>query len=124
MDKSKIFGLWQEHCGGNFPPLKKEPQRILSLTDAEKIARYLDNCPIWIASPGLVNSCIGNMDEIAGTLSIKTNGKWAWQDTMPYYVRHFRISPPLEFLHEIKNGDAAIPLENEINVMSLDFPDF
>lgn len=124
MEKSQFFGLWKEHCGEGFPSLCEAPQKVLSSSDAMKVAEYLEACPIWVASPGVVNSCICDPNEVAGTLSIRTNGKWAWQDTMAYYVRRFRISPPLNFLDDIKNGDVAIPLENEIDLSSLHFPFF
>jgi len=123
MEKSQCFGLWKEHCGEEFPSLREVPHDILSPSDAMKVADYLDGCPVWIASPGLVMSCV-NSDEVAGTLSLRTNGKWAWQDTMAHYVRRLRISPPTQFLYDIKNGHAAIPLESELEIHAMHFPDF
>ncbi|WP_343725386.1 hypothetical protein [Herbaspirillum huttiense] len=124
MNKSQLFGLWKEHCGEGFPSLYAQTAAVLSPEDAAKVADYLASCPIWIASPGGVKSCIPDSDEFAGTLSIRTNGKWAWQDTMAYYVSRLRISPPVEFLKDIRNGDMEVPDEDAIDIASLEFPVF
>ncbi|WP_211231689.1 hypothetical protein [Ottowia thiooxydans] len=123
MNKSHFFGLWREHCHGKFPSILNEPRNILSPVEAQKISAYLENCPIWVASPGLEKSKICP-SEIAGTLSIKTDGKWAWQDTMAYYVRKLRISPPLEFVSHFNEKNGHWPSESEVDVLLLEFPDF
>jgi hypothetical protein len=123
MNKLQIFGLWKEHCHGEFPSLFEEPQGALSSTDAESIARYLENCPIWVASPGLENSKVFPA-EVAGTLSIRTDGQWAWQDTMAHYVRKLRISPPSAFVNDVEKKNGVWPSEHDVNIALMVFPDF
>lgn len=115
MNKSQLFGMWLEHCQGDFTSLLKQPRGRLSQEDAERVARYLENCPLWIAVPGIEKSTISPSD-IAGTGSIRTDGQWAWQDTMAYYVRHLRISPPSGFVDEVNRRCGVWPAEAEINV--------
>lgn len=122
MNKSQIFGLWKEHINDTFPSLLDEPQGKLSLADTEIIARYLEGCPIWIASPGIIYSSV-NTTEIAGTPSIRTDGQWAWQDTMAYYVRKLQVSPPVEFVLMVKQKMGIPPLETDLNLEMLEFPE-
>jgi hypothetical protein len=123
MDKSKFFFFFKEHGLDDFPSILDAPQNMLSPGEAEMIARYLESSPIWVASPGIVHSHI-DPAEIAGTLSIRTDGHWAWQDTMAYYVRKFRVSPPAEFVSEVQQKGGTPPLEFTVNVGSLEFPEF
>jgi len=122
MDKSKIFGLWKEHFNDTFPSLLDAPRAKLSSRDMEMIAHYLEICPIWIASPGVVYSST-NTVEIAGTPSIRTDGQWAWQDTMAYYVRKLHITPPAEFVLSVQEKMGIPPLETDLNLELLEFPE-
>ena len=120
MEKSNFFGFWAEHCGEGFPYFVDQPKNVLSESESILVAAYLENCPVWIASPGIVYSPLDG--HIAGSMSVKTDGEWAWQDTTAYYVREYRISPPLEFIRHIQSRSYIFPSEKEIDVAQLDFP--
>jgi murein endopeptidase len=121
MKKSNFFGFWAEHCGNGFPAFAEQPKNVLSESEAELVATYLENYPIWVASPGIVYSPVDGC--IAGSMSIKTDGEWAWQDTMAYYVRKYHVSPSLEFIQHIQRKSYISPSEREIDVAQLDFPE-
>lgn len=122
MDKSKIFGFWQEIDGDTFPSLKDVPFNTLSNKETGYITHYLENCPIWIASPGIVFSFF-NPEEIAGTPSIRTDGHWAWPETIAYYVKTYKISPPIEFIQHVKKRQGIAPSDLEVRVDTLVFPE-
>jgi len=121
MRKSNFFGFWAEHCGKEFPTLADQPRDVLSESESALVATYLENCPVWVASPGIVYSPYDG--RIAGSMSINTDGEWAWQDTTAYYVREYRISPPLEFIRHIQRKNYIPPSEGEVDVTQLDFPE-
>jgi hypothetical protein len=121
MEKSKFFGFWMEHCGKGFPLLAGQTKNVLSKLESVFVAKYLESCPVWVASPGIVYSPIDG--RIAGSMSVKTDGEWAWQDTMAYYVREYRICPPFEFIQHIQCKNYISPSEKEVDVARLDFPE-
>jgi hypothetical protein len=123
MEKSKIFGLWAEHYGEGYPALCDQVTDVLSKSESICMANYLRSCPVWIASPGVVYSPFQD-NNISGTGSILTDGIWAWSDTMAYYVFHYRISPPSDFVCHVKNRKYIRPTEIEVNVSSLEYPEF
>ena len=76
---------------------------------------------LWVASPGFVYSPIDG--RIAGSMSLKTDGEWAWQDTMAHYVREHRICPPWEFVQHVRRKSYIPPSEEDVDVTQLDFPE-
>jgi hypothetical protein len=121
MKKSHFFGLWAEHYGEGYPLLLEQPENTLSESEAIRIAHYLKSCPLWIYSPGIIYSSFQNGD-IAGSGSILTDGIWAWDDTMAYYVLHHRISPPSGFINHLRHKKYIPPSDKEVDVVSLKFP--
>jgi hypothetical protein len=122
MGKKHLFGFWLEHCGDGYPSLLQQPTGVLSEVDADRIATYLENCPMLGASPGLVYSLFHD-GEIAGSGSVMTDGEWAWEDTMAYYVRRYRISPPIDFVRRIHDKGYLSPSKDELDVSLLNFPE-
>jgi hypothetical protein len=102
MEKSNLFGFLSEYCGEDFPTLTDQPKDVLSDSESALIAAYLDNCPVWVASPGIVYSSFDGW--VAGSASVKIDGEWAWEDTMAYYVRKYRIGPTFEFIQHIQKN--------------------
>lgn len=120
MDKNHCFGFWREHSGDAFPSVLSASRQVLSEEKANLVAQYLSSCPVWIASPGVEFSGFNDGAE-AGTGSVCTDGAWAWQDTMAYYVRQYKIAPPVEFLHHIECMGYSPP--SQVDVASLEFPE-
>jgi len=122
MKSLKQFGLWAESPwagsnGGKFPSVYDQPRGVLSESEASRLAAYLDECPIFAASPGIVFS----EGDVAGTGSIVTDGEWGWEDTMSYYVRKYRISPPLDFVQKVRSRNFVPPMEGDIDFSAISF---
>jgi hypothetical protein len=120
MDKSHFFGFWREHCGDAFPSIFNAQKHQLNEKMVNAVANYLVNCPVWIASPGIVR-CAMDDSVIAGTGSVLTDGVWAWQDTMACYVRQVGIAVPAAFLQHIEKRRFEPP--NDLDVNILQFPE-
>ena len=119
--KTNFFGFWAEHCGNGYPALSEQLKDELSESESILIAKYLDSCPVWISSPGLANCPFDG--SVSGSRSVITDGDWAWEATMAYYVREYRISPPLEFIQHVQNKLYIPPSEKDIDLSQLDFPE-
>ncbi|MFZ2752447.1 MAG: hypothetical protein WAZ48_03270 [Lysobacteraceae bacterium] len=122
MDKNHLFGFWKEDYGDNFPPLVDASRCRWDPALQVKVVSYLQRCPIWIASPGAVCSLL---DEgvVAGTVSIRTDGKWAWQETVAHYVGQHQLALPSEFLAHLELRNYLPPTEQEVDVAALNFPE-
>ena len=121
MDKSRFFGFWKEYSGNGFPSLLDQPTNVLDDEEAEKVANYLNRCPMWVASPGHVKSTYS--DEVAGSLSIRTDGKWAWQDTTAYFVKKYKIGLPSTFLEYLREKNFTLDESENIDIYNLEFPE-
>lgn len=119
MDKAHILGFWAEHCGEGFPSIKFAPRGSLSKAESELVATYLAACPIWISSPGAEESQLHD-NVIAGTSSIRTDGEWAWHDTIAFYVRMHGIFLPDKFLQAVRAKNYLPPAENAVNLLTLE----
>lgn len=123
MESAKMLGMWAEYCGEDFPSIAVAHKGNIDNEIRERIAAYLENSPIWVASPGVAHSLL-NGNEIAGTTSIRTDGTWAWHDTFAHYVRNHAIVPPDDFLKWVEAHKYTAPAEDEIDLISLEFPMF
>ncbi len=114
-------GFWREHCSDIFPSIFDAEIKNMEISDLDKINNYLVNSPICVASPGIVHSAF-NKDRIVGTSSIRTDGRWVWHDTLPYYVREHGIALPQEFLEHMRHRNYVPPREDEVEMEELIFP--
>jgi len=114
------MGFWQEHSGSSFPSIFDASVNRLGISQLKLVEKYLMQCPICIASPGLVSSAF-DKEVIAGTSSIRTDGVWAWHDTLSFYVKEHSLALPIDFLGHISERK-YVPLEEaELNVDELNF---
>lgn len=75
----------------------KEP-----IPDEAAIADYLD-CGLLIAAvPGVEDDPLLPDAPIAGALHVLTDGKYAWPQTLSYWVRQHHVLLPKEFLEHIR----------------------
>lgn len=122
MDKNHLIGFWKESCGEGFPSLSEAPRDQLDPVLKERVIAYLQQCPMWIASPGPVFSPL-DKGAVVGTASVRTDGKWAWQETMAHYVAQHQFALPPEFLRDLELRKYQAPTEQEVDTTVLDFPE-
>jgi hypothetical protein len=73
--------------------------------DEEKILRYLDSGTPCAATPGVEEDILLVPPRVIGPMHIRTDGAWAWPETLAYYVRVYHILLPNDFIEDMqKNG--------------------
>ena len=117
----RCFGFWRENSAVQSESIFEATRGSLSGQNLQLVSAYLAACPILIASPGISRS-VFDRSKIAGTFSVQTNGRWAWPDTMSYYVRHHGIDPPEDFVKEVVQGGGVAPTEDDIDIRNLTLP--
>ncbi len=55
--------------------------------------------------------------EPIGSPDILTDGIWAWPGDLPYYVKHYNVRLPCEFIAHAKTNDWKVP--NTVDITSL-----
>ena len=121
MKTENVLGMWREHSGGEFPYLSTSPRQVLEAQKLKLVLNYLKNGPIWIVSPGLVYSSI-SPGVVAGSSGVRTDGLWAWHDTLAHYVEVQQVQLPAEFIARICEADGVPPSEESIDLESLELP--
>ena len=122
MRKENLLGMWREHSGDPFPSVATSPRGHLMTSDMELVRSYLKDGAVWIASPGFVYS-VAEPGAIAGTNSLRTDGKWAWHDAYLHYVEKFSVALPKEFFEDIRAAKGIPPIEEEVDVESMELPE-
>ena len=122
MMQVKMFGVWED-------VVSEEEQRLfLSETDSgqwrdydrEKVIRYLNSGKLFIVCPGVVyNRLSAQPDRPVGSMSILTDGVWAWPEYMGMYVEQFDYVVPLDFLRHMEASSWCVA--EEIDLSQLEF---
>jgi len=90
-----------------------------SLFDENKIVQYLKSAVAFIFSPG-VEEDILIPGKVIGSISILTDGIWAWPDSLRYYLESYHVALPEEFLTHVRNRNYVAPDPDEINIADLE----
>ena len=86
----------------------------------DKVCAYLDSGLPLIVSPGMALDIIDETKGSAGTLSILTDGKWAWSDVLSYYIKNYNLRLNDEFLETmISNGWQVQISESELDYSNI-----
>lgn len=105
----KYASVWrddwdQSASGSNIPPID---DRLPTLPDqeAELLLRFLEGGHIVLRTTARIPDPLmeGSIPRIG--ISTRTDGEWAWDDSLIYFVRHHRISPPAEFMEYVRGRD-------------------
>lgn len=83
---------------GEVWPPEDFSSHVNSIPDSlrDPVARYLDNCPIFLAWMGVSYDVIGEKFVVPGGVAISSDGEFYWRYDASEYVRVYGISPPEE----------------------------
>ena len=101
--KLKKVGFFRElrHGDPDGPVLMKgtvvDPDQI-------KLIRYLKNCPVVVAMPGIVFDVLSDARIIIGPAHIRTDAVWIWPEDISYYVEKHHVLLPIEFTIHVKKN--------------------
>lgn len=70
--------------------------------DEANILKYLEAGALAAAVPGLDEDVLAVPPRIIGPIHIRTDGVWAWPETLAYYVRAYHVALPEEFVEHMR----------------------
>jgi hypothetical protein len=59
-------------------------------------------------------------ENVIGPINIRTDGVWAWPDSLSYYLENYHVFVPEEFLIHVRTKNYVAPDATEINVDNLE----
>ena len=118
MKKLKKVGFFNDLVHGySTEPALSESKGKFFTVDLEKTIRYLDSGALLISSPGIVFDQLCDEERIIGSLDILTDGTWAWPSDLIYYLKHYKVELPKEFLEHMLKNDWKL---NDFNIGELE----
>lgn len=121
---NRWFGLWREQGFGfeNCPSINEfiEPGLVEGYRLNELFC-YLDNSETVATTSGDSFCDPFSGEIIKESISYKTDGKWLWLDSLPYYIEKYKVAIPLSFLKNIDNN-GYLPTKWSGDLQSLDWP--
>lgn len=88
-------------------------------TKKEEVVAYLRSGITFVFSPGLDEDVL-DPRKYAGSASVLTDGVYAWQKTLAYYVDRYDVELPAEFETHMQRNRWAIP--PKIDKRTLELP--
>jgi hypothetical protein len=76
--------------------------------DEARLAAYLRSGAVYLASPGPVRDVLA-ANAIIGSLSIQTDGTYAWPSDFAHYIEKHHARPPAELVAHIAANGFAVP---------------
>lgn len=101
----------------NDPSLKDHLAEKPQLNESEIVA-YLKAGKLLVASPGVVTDVLSGGSRIAGSSHVYTDGSWAWQGELAYYVENYHLVLPFEFVSYMAANNWKVP--DNIDVTEID----
>jgi len=75
--------------------------------DKDKVVRYLRSAVVFIFSPGVVDDCFDG--SYAGSMSLLTDGTYAWPGSLAHYVERYDVVLPEEFERFMESNGWRVP---------------
>jgi hypothetical protein len=85
--------------------------------DDAKLVQYLKAGKPMMVAPGPVRDVLAN--GIIGTLSILTDGEYAWPSDLAYYVERHHARAPVEFVEHVRARGFAVPGSIDLATLEL-----
>ena len=83
---------------------------------------YVSSGRLYVASAGVVADYYVPAGQPIGSGDILTDGVWAWPDDLPYYIRHYHVALPEDFVSQMRANHWHVPElgPGELSALSLE----
>lgn len=104
MKNLKKVGFYKElpHGDENGDSLINSINNIVYI-NLSKVLGYLEHGHLLMVAPAVLIDLLSEEQKYIGTLTIQTDGVWAWPGDLAYYIQHYDVSLPEGFLHHMEN---------------------
>ena len=116
----KPVGFFRElRHGKQDGPLLKDAVREAGDPDEAKVVSYLRAGQVLMASPGIVRDVLDPQRGIIGSLSILTDGVYAWPSDLAHYVERHHACLPDEFVAHMASNGWHVPERMDLSSVQL-----
>lgn len=77
--------------------------------DEQKVVNYLNSGYILLDVPETTADVITGRERIVGAPSLMSDGTWVWRLDLAYYVAHYHLKLPAEFLDHLYRRQFLVP---------------
>ena len=91
----------------------------LTGSEAEDLAKFLDDGEPVLMSPGTFDSPFSDDPDMQVRLGVVTDGKWVWDLAWADYVAYHRVAPPAEFREHVREMRYTCPELPEERLMEI-----
>ena len=88
--------------------------------EEQKIIHYLESGTVCAVVPGLEEDVLCNPPKVIGSPDLKTDGDWVWPQTTTYYLQHYHIELPEEFITDMRMRDWKCPSNVDLRNLRLE----
>jgi len=82
---------------------------MVGARERHAILKYLDGAPLALSGRGLAVDRLSDDDEPVIPLGYRTDGRWVWHTSVPYYLRKYHVSPALPLVDHIRRRRYRLP---------------
>lgn len=100
-------------------PELKQALRAAGDPEEAKVVRYLRAGKVFMASPGIVRDVVDSESPMIGSLSILTDGRYAWPSDLAHYVERYHVRLPEDFLAHMAAQHWRVPQSIELESLQL-----
>lgn len=93
-----LMALWKEFNPDAERSLREDFQ-VQEYAGMQLIAEYLDGGVVLAVAPECERDVFTD-ERIGNSLSVKTDGEYSWESTLSYYVRHYHLQLPTDFMEK------------------------
>ena len=86
--------------------------------DIEKIVSYLSAGHILAVAPGLSRDVLSKERDVIGSLSVMTDGTYAWPNDLIYYLRKYNVRISDDFRAHMQQANWTVP---PVDVQTINF---
>lgn len=79
------------------------------LENESEILSYLEKGIILFLRPVAVFDCLGDTGKFVGGANIYTDGNWLWKGYLPYFIKNYHVSLPMDFVEHARSNNWTLP---------------
>ena len=120
MTSVQRIGFFRElkHGKADGPSLRESLAQDADADDAN-VAKYLRAGVALASAPGIVRDILAKDTPIIGSLSIFTDGVYAWPSDLAHYVERHHARVPAEFVAHARANNWAVPAGVDLSSLKL-----
>jgi hypothetical protein len=113
-------GFFRElrHSKADGPSLK-EAVRSSAASHEDNLLKYLRAGKVLMMAPGVVSDALEPSKGIIASLSILTDGRYAWRSDLAYYVERYHVALPDDFVAHMRDNSWTVPANIDLQSLEL-----